>query len=154
MVVKAIKTDLVQPGNSVFEVIFKAIPDLMENSVVVIASKIFSYAENRLVAKTTQDKSEKWNLAKQESDYWLDPNLSKYQCMLTVKGNWMFANGGIDESNSLGDYYSLWPKDPQASINDLWQQLRAHYRIDNLGLIMTDSKRIPLNWVVMGHGSV
>jgi hypothetical protein len=34
------------------------------------------------------------------ADLWLDPNESVYQVMLTIKGNWMFANAGIDESNS------------------------------------------------------
>jgi F420-0:gamma-glutamyl ligase len=34
-----------------------------------------------------------------------------------IKGNWMFANAGIDESNAGGDNFVLWPKDPQASVN-------------------------------------
>jgi coenzyme F420-0:L-glutamate ligase/coenzyme F420-1:gamma-L-glutamate ligase len=103
------------------------------------------------VSKQTDTKEEKWALARKEAEYYLEPNESKYQIMFTIKGNWMFANAGIDESNSAG-FYSLWPKDPQKSLNSLWGKLREHYRIRQLGLIMTDSHAIPLNWGVVGHG--
>ena len=66
--------------------------------------------------------------------------------------SWIFANGGIDESNSQGNFYSLWPKDPQASVNAVWQFLRSHYSINEVGVIMSDSSGIPLNWGVISHG--
>jgi F420-0:gamma-glutamyl ligase len=100
----------------------------------------------------TDDKSEKWELAKKEADWWLDPNESQYQCMLTVKGNWMFANAGIDESNAEGNHYSLWPKDPQESVNKMWRFIREHYGVKEVGVIMSDSKSMPLVWGVVGHG--
>ena len=65
---------------------------------------------------------------KKEAEFYLDPLASKYNMMLTVKRNWMFVNAGIDESNA-NNQYILWPKDPQASVNKIWQFLRVHYGI-------------------------
>lgn len=152
MQVKAVKTRLVQVDDAVEDVIAESISDLAEGSVLVIASKIFSFAENRLVPKKSDDKAEKWELAKKEANYWIDPNKSKYQCMLTIKGGWVFANGGIDESNSEGNAFTLWPKNPQHSVNQVWRFLRQHYGVKKVGVIMSDSSGIPLNWGVISHG--
>jgi dihydrofolate synthase / folylpolyglutamate synthase len=152
MKITPIKTPVVQPGQDLNQLITQVIPKIEERTVLVMASKIFSFAENRLIKKQTDRKDEKWELAKQEAEYWLDPDESKYQCMLTVKGNWMFANAGIDESNALGDAYALWPKDPQASVDQVWEFIRTHYGISKVGVIMTDSRSTPLNWGVVGHG--
>ncbi len=147
----AVKTRLSRPGDRVESIIKESIHTLPERSVVVIASKLFSYEENRLVSRTTNEKSEKWNIARREADLWLDPNESKFQCMLTVKGNWMFANAGVDESNAVDNSYVLWPKDPQLSINRIWEFLRNEYGVKEVGVIMSDSRAMPLTWGVMGH---
>lgn len=151
MLVTPIKTRLINPGDNLVEVITSSLPRLAEKSVLTIATKAFSFCENQLVTKQTDTKEEKWALARKEAEFYLEPNESKYQIMFTIKGNWMFANAGIDESNSAG-FYSLWPKNPQKSLNILWEQLREHYAVKHLGLIMTDSHAIPLNWGVVGHG--
>lgn len=151
MKVQAIKTPVIEIGANLPQMITECLPTIEERSVIVIASKIFSYAENRIVKKTSDSKDEKWNLAKKEADWWLDPNDSKYQCMLTIKGNWMFANAGIDESNANGDSFALWPKDPQQSLNQIWLFLRDQYHLREVGVIMSDSRAIPFNWGVTGH---
>ena len=117
----------------------------------MIASKIFSLCENRIIKKVSGTKEEKHGLVKQEAEYYLDPHSSKYNMMLTIKGNWMFVNAGIDESNAENQY-SLWPKDPQKSVNNAWRFLRQHYHVKQVGVIMSDSKSFPLNWGVVGHG--
>jgi len=152
MEVHAIKTRLVRAGDPINDVIVESLDSIEEKSVLVIASKIFSFCENRLVLKTSDDKNEKWELVKKEADLWLHPDESIYQCMLTIKGNWMFANAGIDESNAGGKNFVLWPKDPQASVNRVWNFLRDHYRVKEVGVIMSDSRSMPLNWGVVGHG--
>lgn len=70
--------------------------------------------------------------------------------MLTVKGNWMFVNAGLDESNA-NDQYLLWPSDPQKSANEIWHFLREHYGLQEVGVTISDSTSIPLNWGVIGH---
>jgi F420-0:gamma-glutamyl ligase len=151
MNVTPIKTALIEPGISVERILSTYIKTLEERSVIVIASKLFSYEERRFIKKTTDDKNEKWELAKKEADWWLDPNESKYQCMLTIKGSWMFANAGIDESNALGNQYAFWPKDPQASLNRVWNFVWKTYGVKEVGLLMSDSISFPLNWGVVGH---
>lgn len=151
MTIQAIKTPLVKADDNIRHIIAESVRGLPEKSVVVIASKIFSFCENRLVKKKTGTPAEKHQLAKQEADYYTDPHSSKYNLMLTIKGNWMFVNAGIDESNA-DNQYSLWPKDPQKSVDDVWKFLRRYYHVKQVGVIMSDSKSFPLNWGVVGHG--
>ena len=145
------KTPLLTSGVDLHAVIAKTIPLIPEQSVLVVASKAFSFAEGRFVPKITGEKSEKHELVKQEAEYYLEPSNSQYNMMFTIKGNWMFVNAGIDESNS-DNCYTLWPKNPQTSVNKLWHFLRKQYQVQKLGVIMTDSKSFPLSWGVIGHG--
>lgn len=151
MKVVAIKTPLVRPRDSLTKIISQSVPSIPEKSVVVIASKIFSFCENRLVPKKTGLPEEKYALVKKEAEYYIDPHSSKYNLMLTIKGNWMFVNAGIDESNASGNY-TLWPANPQKSVNNVWNFLRQHYQIREVGVIMSDSKSFPLSLGVVGHG--
>jgi len=150
MQIQAYKTRLVTSHDDLNQVIAAAIPVLPERSILVITSKIVSTVEDRFVLKTTNDKSEKHELVKQEADLYIDAHSSKYNLMLTVKMNWMFVNAGIDESNA-DNQYILWPKDPQESLNKVWHFLREHYRLKEVGVTMSDSTSIPLNWGVIGH---
>jgi F420-0:gamma-glutamyl ligase len=151
MKVTAYKTPLITSKDRMNTVIANAIPHLPEQSFLVIASKIVSTCENRFVPKVTGEKPEKWELVKKEAEWYTDPHSSKYNLMLTRKRNWMFVNAGIDESNS-DNQYILWPEDPQKSVNQIWQFVRKHYKVKEVGVIITDSSSIPLNWGVIVHG--
>ena len=151
MKVTAYQTKLINPGDSIEELLKETFEVIPENSIVTIVSKAFSFAENRLVPIVTGTTEEKHELGKQEADYYLDASVSQYNLLLTIKGNCMFFTAGIDESNSAGSY-TLWPKDPQASVNRVWNFIRSHYGVKNVGVIMTDSKSFPLSWGVVGHG--
>jgi dihydrofolate synthase / folylpolyglutamate synthase len=150
MKVTAYSTPLVKAGDDITQIIANSISTLPERSVLVIASKIFSTCENRFVPKKSADKTEKHELVKQEAEWYTHPHSSLYNLMLTVKRNWIFVNAGIDESNADGQYI-LWPKDPQKSINQVWNFLRQHYEVKEIGLTMSDSTSIPLSWGVIGH---
>ncbi len=150
MLVTAIKTTLIQPGDDLNQVIARHLPTLPERSVVIIASKAFSTCENRFVPKHSDDQAEKHELVKQEAEWYTDPHSSQYNLMLTIKRNWIFVNAGIDESNA-NQQFVLWPEDPQRSVNQVWQFLRQHYGVKEVGVTMSDSASIPLNWGVTGH---
>jgi F420-0:gamma-glutamyl ligase len=63
------------------------------------------------------------------------------------------VNAGIEESNAHSDgeeCFVLWPEHLQATINQLWERLRAHYQVQHLGLVVTDSRTFPLRWGVVG----
>lgn len=150
MKVTAYKTRLVSPGDDLFEVIGETIERVPERSVLVVASKIVSFCEGRLVAKRTGTRQEKHELVREEAEYYLDSQSSKYDIMLTKKRNWIFANAGIDESNAQHQYV-LWPKDPQRWADRIWRFLRKNYRIKKVGVTISDSRSSPLNWGVIGH---
>jgi dihydrofolate synthase / folylpolyglutamate synthase len=155
MIIKAYQTPLVKSHDDLFGVIAKAIPSLSENSILVVASKIVATCEGRFVAKKPNlddqtRRAEKHDLVRQQAQKYTDPHSSKYDLMLTVKGNWLFVNAGIDESNA-DDHYLLWPSDPQEAANQIWNFLRNHYGVKNVGVTISDSTSIPLNWGVVGH---
>jgi F420-0:gamma-glutamyl ligase len=158
MIVTGIKTPLLTAQSDLHQVIYQALLDsgveIKENSVLVIASKLFSTTENRFVEKKENTRQEKHNLVKQEAEYYTEPHSSKYDLMLTIKHNMLFVNAGLDESNAGGDKYLLWPENPQQSLNQLWEFLREKLNIKNLGLIMSDSSSFPLNWGVVGRAVV
>ena len=127
----------------------KNLKNLPEKSIVVITSKIVSFAQNRLVPVTTDDPAERHALAQAEADLYLAPTASKYNIMLTIKDSLLAVNAGIDQSNANGQFV-LWPKNLQETANQLWQFLRERFGVNELGLIITDSKTMPLRWGVTG----
>lgn len=150
MQVAAIQTSLVKADDDITKVITDSIDSIPERSILVVASKIVSTCENRFVAKKTGTREEKHALVKQEAELYTDPHSSKYDLMLTIKRNWLFVNAGIDESNANGQYL-LWPKDPQKSVNEIWQFVRQHYGLKEVGVTLSDSSSFPLNWGVIGR---
>jgi dihydrofolate synthase / folylpolyglutamate synthase len=53
------------------------------------------------------------------------------------------ANAGIDESNANGKCILL-PEDSYVTAYILWRELRQRSGIENLGIIITDSRTAPL----------
>ena len=58
-------------------------------------------------------------------------------------------SAGIDESNSKG-LLTLWPSNPQASANSIYDYLRDKFQLKELGVIITDSRLLPLRWGTTG----
>lgn len=150
MIVIPIKTKLVKANNNINDIISHSIKTIPENSILVVASKIISICENRLVKKVEGTRDEKHELVRSEAELYTEPHSSKYNMMLTVKRNLIFVNAGIDESNA-DNQYILWPKDPQKSVNNIWEFARKHYKIKNLGVTISDSSSYMLNWGVIGR---
>ncbi len=148
MKVTPIKTEKILPGSiSLFEVLDKYISGLKEKSVVAIASKIVAICEGRIVKKISDE--QKNDLAKQEAELYLPREFNQYGFMITINNNIMVASGGVDESNGNGDYI-LWPKDPQKNANEVREYLIKKFGVENLGVIITDSRLSPLRWGVTG----
>lgn len=148
MKVAALKTDKIRPGDmGILEVLNKAISHLEEKSVVVVTSKIVALCENRVEPVNGTDKEA---LIKRESNLYLPSMLSKYGYHFTITNHTLISVAGIDESNSGGDYYVLWPRDVQKSANDIRQYLRDKFRLKELGVIISDSTVLPLRWGTFG----
>lgn len=147
MTVKAIKTrKFIPPKDDLWNLLF-AIKSLKENSVVAVTSKVVAIGEGRCVdtRETTKDE-----LAIKEADKYLPRNLSPQGWILhTLKNNMLVASSGVDESNA-NNFYILWPKDPKKSAKKIWAFLKKKFKVKNLGVIITDSRLVPLRRGVVG----
>lgn len=151
MRVQALKTPIITQGEDLWSVFEKVLPqELSERTVVAVTSKILSFAEGALVPVGEGDeKEQKHELVRQVADWYTEPHSSKYDLMLAVKHHQLFVNAGIDLSNANGNFI-LWPHDPQDWANKIWEWLREHRGLNEVGVIVTDSKTSPLYWGVTG----
>lgn len=146
MKITPVKTKAIILGDKLFDVIDEAIPTLSKNCVVAVTSKIVSICEGNLVEIGTQDKQE---LMAEQADYFLPPKYSTYGFTITMKHNVLIPSAGIDESNGNG-FYVLWPHDPQNTANQIREYLEKKHDVNNVGVIIVDSKTTPLRWGVTG----
>ncbi len=143
MIVTPIKTSVVHVGDDLLRHITTHIPKLSDGSILVVTSKIVAYAEGRWVPKTSARLKAK--LVREESDWQMK---TKY-CWLSIKDGVILGSAGIDESNAHGGLVLL-PRDSYASAEKIRAALRTHYKIKKLGVIITDSRLLPLRAGVVG----
>jgi len=134
MEIKPIKTKLFKQGEDLNKFLFSNLPPLKNGDIVCLSSKVAGLAEGRIYPK-----AEKLKLIKQESSFVKKTAL----CYFTVRQNLICANAGIDESNAF-DKIILLPKHPYKTADTLRRALIKHYKIRNLGVILTDSFILPL----------
>mgnify|MGYP001619376017 CR=1 FL=1 len=143
MIITPIKTRIFIEGEDLVNFITKHIKRLPEQTVLVVTSKIVALAEKRtVIIENIQTKVE---LIKKESDYAVPTKL----VWLTIKDGMVMATAGIDESNANGKLILL-PKNSFKSAYKLRMVLKQHYKIKNLGILITDSRTIPLRSGVTG----
>lgn len=148
MIVQAIKTrKFLPPKDDLFKLLDESIQNLEERVVVAITSKVVSIAEGRYIPVNETDKDE---LAMTEADKYLPREMVPGAWVLhTIKNNMLIASSGVDESNGAG-YFILWPKNPQQSAKKIWNFLRKKFNVKNLGVVITDSRLVPLRRGVVG----
>jgi dihydrofolate synthase / folylpolyglutamate synthase len=140
-----VKTNILKPPQDDLLVVFKKyLPLLQEKDVVLISSKVVAIHEGRTVLMTEANKQD---LISKEADlviprpYWPSP--------LTVSHHAFLGAAGIDESNGDG-YYILLPEDIFASAQWLQAWLKAEYKLNELGIIITDSHSVPFRFGATG----
>jgi F420-0:gamma-glutamyl ligase len=148
MIVTPIKTDAIRTGDcTVEELLDRYIQALGDFSIVVVTSKIVSLCQRR-VAKREEHRN-KESLVEKHADYYLPKRANKYNYQLTVTNSTLIASAGIDESNGDG-HFVLWPKNPQQSANKIREHLRKKWRLEHVGVIITDSASRPLRRGTVG----
>ena len=136
----AIKTRRLEPPqDDLFAVLDEVLPELHQNDVLVIASKVVAIHEGRAVAE--KDDATKKRLIEEESDH-IIRTTTPNGWDLTVKNNMVTFAGGIDESNA-GVYLLLLPENPTQSAWNIREYLCKKYGLTNLGIIITDSTALP-----------
>lgn len=137
MIVKAIKTKIFKEGDDLFSFIVQHLKKIPEAALLIVTSKIVSLSEGRVV--DYQGEAAKIELIKAESDLAI-PTKSVW---LTVKDKMVMASAGIDESNADGKLILL-PKDSFKTAATLRLKLKKQFKLKQLGVIITDSRTIPL----------
>ncbi|MDO8591260.1 MAG: coenzyme F420-0:L-glutamate ligase [bacterium] len=143
MIIKPIKTRIFKEGDDLFSFITRYLGKISEESVVVVTSKIVALSEKRtVVVKSLKMKEE---LIRAESDFVIRTK----HVWLTIKDGMVMASAGIDESNADGKLILL-PKDSFASARLLRKALMRKYGLKRLGVLITDSRTVPLRAGVTG----
>ncbi len=149
MIVTPFKTKAVVVGDTLLSILKDSLPKLSDGDILVVTSKIVSICEGAVFKN--DGSVEKHDLIKREADSYLDVPLSQtYGVTITIKDGKLVANAGIDESNGNG-YFILWPKDSFSSATTIWNYLRNKNNVQKLGVIVTDSHIMPLQWGTRGR---
>lgn len=143
MIVKPIKTRVFEEGENLFDFIMTYFKKLSEKSVVVITSKIVALSERRTAE--IQNIKTKEKLIRAESELAIP---TKY-VWLTIKDGLLMASAGIDESNANGKLILL-PKDSFKTARFLRKKLQQKYGVKELGILITDSRTMPLRAGIIG----
>lgn len=143
MIIKSFQTRIFKEGEDLFKFITEQIEDIKENSVIVVTSKIVSLSEGRTVL--VKNEKEKDAVIKKESSFAM---LTKY-VWLTIKDGMVMPSAGVDESNANGKLILL-PKDSFKSAKVLREKLKRKYKRKNIGVLITDSRTVPLRAGVTG----
>ena len=137
-----LKSRLIKSSENLIEVLKNALKQkkekLKDGDILIIASKVVSYCESRLVFVKTDKDFKK--LIKKEAD----KVLQKGKMVITLKNHVLIPNAGIDNSNTPKGYVVLWPKDAFKTAHDIRQNLMREYKLKNLGILINDSHCQPL----------
>ena len=101
-------------------------------------------SEGRCVKVEEADKAK---LVKSEADYIIETDYRPQP--LTIKNSTFLGAAGIDESNGNG-YYILLPEDCFKSAQKIHEFLTGKHALKNLGVIVTDSRSLPLRYGATG----
>ena len=147
MQIKAIKTKVFKEWEDLLSFIFKYVRKIPEKSVLVVTSKIVALSEGRTVEIDPSVSHEKMRekIIKSESEYMLRTPYT----WLTIKDGMVMSSAGIDESNADGKIVLL-PKNSFKSAQMIRKILIKKYKVKNLGILITDSRLLPLRAGIVG----
>lgn len=118
---------------------------LEEHDVIALSTKVVAIGEGRCVLKEGTDIDA---LARAESDVYLERSETPGGFVMhTVTNGILMANAGIDP---FADHFVLWPENPKKAAEELLAWFRKEYEIQNLYLVLTDSRSVFLRRGVIG----
>ena len=140
MNIRPVKTRVFKEGEDLLSFITEYIPKLKDGSVLVVTSKIVALSEGR-TARIQDSKK----IIRAESDWVLQTK----HVALTEKDGMILANAGVDESNANGKLILL-PEDSFKTAQTLRSNILQNVAIKKLGVIISDSRVMPLRAGVVG----
>ena len=140
MNIRPVKTRVFKEGEDLLAFIKKYVPKLKDGSVLVVTSKIVALADGRTASPKDAEK-----IIKAESEWVQKTKYGK----ITLKDGMYMWNAGIDSSNADGKIVLL-PKDSFVSAQKIYSHILKNVRIKKCGVVITDSRIMPLRAGVVG----
>ncbi len=141
MEVIPVTTQLFVERMSLIDFILKHVRQLQEGDIIAITSKIVALAQGRVGSRLSKRKYIYRDSKKVIETPW---------AFLTLTGDGWCINAGVDESNANGRVIFL-PKDPQRVAEIIRKKLLKHFAYKQLGVLITDTKSLPLRIGTMGR---
>ncbi len=141
MLIKPIKTSLFNINDDLFLFITKYIKKFNEYDILVITSKIVALSQGCVIPHDSYTKYMNTVSAHSVKTPW---------AILTLTSEGWCINAGVDESNVRNGYVTL-PENPFEYAHILRKRLRKKYGLKNLGVIITDTRSVPLRAGTVGR---
>lgn len=143
MTITPIKTGIFHEKQNLIAFLESNLPAVSDGSIVVITSKIVALSQGRTAAVRTEREKDK--IIRAESDYAVKTPFA----WLTIKDGDVMPSAGVDESNADGKVILL-PRDCMRIASHIRKQLRRFYGVKDLGILITDSRTLPLRAGTVG----
>ncbi|MEK7116564.1 MAG: coenzyme F420-0:L-glutamate ligase [Patescibacteria group bacterium] len=140
MQVLAIKTPIFKERDNLVYFVNNQVSSLKERDIVVITSKIVALSQSRVGELKDKEK-----LIKQNSQKIIE---TPWASLTFVDSEWCI-NAGIDESNAKNKIILL-PKNPLRVAEEIQKNLKKRFSLKHLGVIITDTKSMPLRVGTIG----
>jgi coenzyme F420-0:L-glutamate ligase len=135
---------------------------LKEGDIVIIAEKVIAISQGRVrklskvspISDEAKELAHKFDMDQRYVELILreaDMILGGMRHVILAKVNdFLIANAGIDQSNAGPDSVILLPDNLKKVPWDYWKSLREEFNIENLGIIISDSRVQPLRKGTIG----
>ena len=157
---------LITKNDPLLEIIIQNIKDqgksLNEGDIIVIAEKVVATSQGRVISLSEVEKISE-QAKKLAKEYDMDEryvDLILHEASMILGGmrhvilakvnDFLIANAGIDQSNAGIGNVVLLPKDLKKVVWKYWRELREEFGINDLGVIIADSRVQPLRKGTIG----
>ncbi len=145
MKIEAIKTEIITPSSISLEAFLdKYITELHEEVIVVFSSKVISLIEGR-VSRELEKREE---LVRKEADF-ISREETKNAHHIIIKEHAFIFGAGIDLSNAAGTLVLL-PENAMQTAREIQQYLANKFKLKQFGVIISDSRSLPLRRGTVG----
>ncbi len=162
----SIKLPLIKKHDPLLNIIIQTIKDqvksLIEGDIIVIAEKVIATSQGRViklsevkhVSERAKKLAKKYDMDQRYVELILQESsmiLGGMKHVILAKVNdFLIANAGIDQSNAGIGNVVLLPKNLKDVVWNYWKQLKKEFKVNNLGVIIADSRVQPLRKGTIG----
>ena len=164
----SISLPIIKKNDPLLDIIINSMKEqrksLKDGDVVVISEKVVATSQGRVInlndvkniSEKAKDMAKRYDmderfveLIERESSIILG-GLSNAHVILAKVNDLLIANAGIDQSNAGPDNVILLPKEPSKVANNYRNILKEEFKVENLGIIIADSRVQPLRKGTIG----